>query len=79
MNQEESKHKFIKVYSTNKQGELALIKSILDDRKIGYFVKGENFNSIYGAADGLTSMDIMVREDYFAETNELLKDLINPT
>jgi len=78
MSQEQSGYKFIKVYSTNNQGELALIKSILDGQKIKYFVKGENFSSIYGAANGLTSMDIMVREDIFTEANELLKGFINP-
>jgi len=78
VNKARSQDKFITVYSTPKQGEVAIIKSILDAQKIPCFVKGENFGTLYGPADGLSSMDIMVREDNFEDAKELLKEFITP-
>jgi hypothetical protein len=71
-------YKFVKVHSTPKLGEIAIIKSILDAQNLPYHIKGENFATLYGSADGLSSMDIMVREDYAEDTKELLKDFISP-
>jgi hypothetical protein len=71
-------YKFIRVHSTPKSGEIAVIKSILDAQNIPYQIKGEHFGTLYGAADGLSSMDIMVREDYSEDTKELLKEFISP-
>lgn len=71
-------YKFKKVFSTPKLAEIIVIKSILETQNIPYHIKGENFATLYGAADGLSSMDILVREDFFSEANELLKDFINP-
>ena len=71
-------YKFIKVFSTAKQVEIALIKSILDSNSIPYYIKGENFGTLYGPADGLSSMDIMIREDYLEDAKELLQDFISP-
>ena len=70
--------KFITVYSTNNHAELALIKSLLNTASINYFITNENFNSLYGVADGLTLMDIKVMDDKVEEAKELLKDFINP-
>ena len=78
MNKGQSEYKFIKVFSTPKPGEIALIKSILDGQNIPYYIKGENFNALYGAADGLSAMDIMVRQDYSQDAKELLSEFINP-
>ena len=77
-NKNQFKYNFIEVYSTPKQGEIALIKSILNSSKIPYYIKGENFGTLYGPADGLSTMDIMVSEDYSEDTKELLKDFIKP-
>ncbi len=71
-------HQFIQVHSTSNHGEIAVIKSLLDEQNIPYYIKGENFAMLYGAADGLTRMDIMVREDSAQEVRELLNDFINP-
>ncbi|KPK98656.1 MAG: hypothetical protein AMJ95_03300 [Omnitrophica WOR_2 bacterium SM23_72] len=71
-------YKFIKVHSTPKPGEIAVIKSLLDAQNIPYEIKGEHFASLYGAADGLSSMDVMVREDYSEDAEELLKEFISP-
>ncbi|MFH1888923.1 MAG: DUF2007 domain-containing protein [Candidatus Omnitrophota bacterium] len=70
---------FVKVYSTPNQGEVALIKSLLDAQGISYYIKGENFGSLYGAANGLSSMDIMVNDDRLEESKELLKEFIKPS
>ncbi len=74
----QKEHKFIRVHSTPKPGEIAVIKSILDAENIPYEIKGEYFGTLYGAADGLTSMDIMVREDYSEDAKGLLKEFISP-
>lgn len=71
-------YKFFKVHSTPKQSEISLIKSLLDNQGIEYYIKGEHFGTLYGPADGLSSMDIMIREDFLQEAKDLLKDFINP-
>jgi len=78
MSEKQSQHKFVRVYSTPKLAEVAIIKSILESQKISYYIKGENFGTLYGPANGLSSMDIMVREDFCADAKELLKDFIKP-
>jgi hypothetical protein len=75
---QDSNHAFIKVYSTPNSGQIVVIKSLLEAEKISYYIKGEHFARLYGAADGLTTMDVMVREDDFADAKELLKDFIEP-
>jgi hypothetical protein len=77
MNKDQSS--YIKIYSTPKQGEIAIIKSILDSQGIPYYIKGENFGILYGAANGLSSMDVMIREDYSEDAKELLKEFIKPS
>ena len=78
MDEHKKDHIFVKVYSTPKTGEIALIKSILNGEDIPYYIKGEHFGTLYGPADGMSSMDIMVREDYVEDIKELLKDFIKP-
>ena len=73
-----SNYKFLKVFTTPRMGEIAIIRSILDSEKIPYYIKGENFAYLYGPADGLSSVDVMVRENYAEDAKELLKDFINP-
>lgn len=71
-------YKFTRVYSTPKLGEIAVIRSVLDAENIIYTIKGEYFGTIYGPADGLSSMDVMVREDQAEDAKELLKEFISP-
>ena len=78
MTNEQPQNKFVRVHSVSRPDELALIKSILESQKITYFIKGENFGTLYGCADGLTLMDVMIREDSLNDAKELLKDFINP-
>lgn len=73
-----SNYKFIKIFTTPNMGEMAVIKSILDNEKMPYFIKGEHFGALYGYADGLGAVEVMVREDYAEDAKELLKDFINP-
>ena len=68
----------VTVYSTPKQSELAIIKSLLDSIGIKYFVTNENFNTLYGAADGFTAMEIKVEADRVDEAKELLSNFISP-
>ena len=70
--------KFITVYSTPKQSELAMIKSLLNFAGIRYFVTNENLNVLYGAADGFTTMDIQVEAERLEEAKELLSNFIKP-
>lgn len=72
-----SNYKFLNIFTTPKAQDICIIRSILDSQKIPYFIKGENFGTLYGPADGLTSVDVMVREDYAEDAKELLKDIID--
>lgn len=74
----QSEYKFVTIHSTPNSGEIAFIKSLLDSQEIPYHIKGENFGTLYGPCDGLSRMDIMVREDYSEKAKELLKDFIKP-
>jgi len=74
----QKEYKFINVYTSPKLAEIAVIKSILDAQNIPYHIKGENFGTLYGPADGLSSMDILIREDYSEDAKELLKDFLTP-
>ena len=63
--------KFVQILSSMNQGDLGIIKSMLDDGGIDYFVNGENFLSV----DPLIQpARIMVREDQFDEAKNILKD-----
>ena len=75
---ENAKSKFITIHYTNNQAELAVIKSLLADAGVDYFIGNENFSMLYGAADGFTLMDIKVVADRAEEAKELLKDFIKP-
>jgi hypothetical protein len=78
MNKKQLKYKMIRIFSTSNVAEVAVIKSVLDGEKIPYHIKGENFGILYGTADGLSSVDVMVREDHVQKAKELLNDFINP-
>jgi predicted Zn finger-like uncharacterized protein len=63
--------KYIQILSSMNQGDLGIIKSMLDDGSIDYFVNGENFLSV----DPLIQpARILVREDQLDEAKELIKD-----
>ncbi|MDP8207767.1 MAG: DUF2007 domain-containing protein [Candidatus Electryonea clarkiae] len=57
-----------KLISTFDQGELAVIKSILDAENILFRVKGENFSLVVPAS-------IMVNEEDLERAKDLIKDI----
>lgn len=66
------REKFVELLSSFNQGDIALVKSILQDAGIEYYVSGENFLNV----DPLIRPAIFyVNEDQFADARELLKDL----
>jgi len=75
---EQEEFGFMRVYVTPKLGEIAVIKSLLDSQGIPYHIKGETFGTLCGPADGLSAVDVMVREDNYLNAKELLKDFIKP-
>ena len=62
---------FIGVLSTYNLGDIALIRSILDNEGIEYYLQGENTASIRGYMDPTI---LMVRSDQVEVVKELLKD-----
>ena len=70
--------KYVRVFSTNKQSQLAFVKSLLIAAGIDYQTTNENLNLVHGMADGYTLMDVLVPKDRADEARELLKDLDRP-
>ncbi|MDR3667960.1 MAG: DUF2007 domain-containing protein [Ignavibacteriaceae bacterium] len=63
---------YVQMLSSMNQGDLGIIKSMLDDGGIDYFVNGENFLII----DPLIQpARIMVRVDQLEEASEIIKNL----
>ncbi len=62
---------FIPILSTYNLGDIALIKSVLDNEGIEYFLQGENTAYIRGYMDPTI---LMVRNDQVKIVKELLKD-----
>ena len=63
---------FKEVLHTFNQGDIALIKSILDDGGIDYFFQGENFNLLEPL---IQPARLSVRKDQADEVRELLRGL----
>ena len=65
---------FEPVYSTFDRGTIALIKSLLESRDIGYYIDNEH---AAGLAAGQVSgmMNVMVVKKQIDLANELLKDI----
>ena len=62
---------FSEILRTYNQGDIALLKSILNDNEIVYYFKGENFNTLRPLIEPTS---LMVRYDQASEVKELLKD-----
>ena len=62
---------FVPILSTYNLGDIALLRSILDNQGIEYFLQGENTSYIRAYMDPTI---LMVREDQVEITKELLKD-----
>ena len=57
--------------SSLNQGDIGIIKSILDDNEIDYYVTGENFLSV---SPLLEPAQFFVNTNQFEEAKKLLKD-----
>lgn len=64
---------FIVLTTVTNAGDLAMIKSLLDNADIPYFVTNENFSTLFGGANGLTKMEVMVEKDKLEEAKEILQ------
>ena len=60
---------FIPVLSTYNLGDIALLRSILDDQDIEYFLQGENTSYIRGYMDPTI---LMIKDDQVETTKELV-------
>jgi hypothetical protein len=70
-NEAENEKTFIPILSTYNLGDIDLIKSILDNEDIAYFLKGENTAHISSAMDTTV---LMVEESQVNIVKELLKN-----
>ena len=66
-----AREKYIEILSSLNQGDIALIKSLLEDAEVSYYTTGENFLSV----DPLIQpARFFINEDQVEETKELLKE-----
>jgi hypothetical protein len=63
---------FVDVFVTSNAGEIAMIKSLLDDAGIDYYFHGERFSMVYS---GGYPSHLYVRADQCEEALEILRDL----
>ncbi len=63
---------FLDVYVTSNAGEIAMIRSLLDDAGIDYYFRGERFSMLHS---GAYPSCLYVRADQCEEALEILRDL----
>ena len=63
---------FEEIMTSSDPGEIAIVKSILDDHQISYLAQGEHFSSYYG---GIPTR-IMVPKDNVNDAINLLQDFL---
>jgi hypothetical protein len=72
--------RMVKLRESHDEGELAIIKSLLDANDIVYFVQNEHFGSLYpGAALQFNTRVLMVDESDALKAEILLRELDRPT
>ncbi len=71
----------VDLYSPSNEGELALIKSILDAEGINYFVKNDNFGSmeVGPRIELFNNKTVTVQSDQCERASELIKDYLAQT
>ena len=72
MNKEDSES-LVTVYTTGNHAIIALIKSMLDEAEIDYYVKGDNIQNVYAIDAFPVEFQVMPENEAFAR--ELLKDV----
>lgn len=66
----------VRLIEPQDEGELALIKSLLDGNGIQYFVKNEHFGSLYpGLSLPFNRREVMVHESELGRADTLLGNL----
>lgn len=67
----------VRLIEPRDEGELALLKSLLDGNDIKYFVKNEHFGSLYpGFPLPFNRREVMVHESELDRAETLIRDLI---
>ena len=71
----------IELYSPGDSSELAIIKSVLDAEEINYYIRNDNFGSMWvGPVIELYNKKmILVQDDQHERAEELLKDYLDKT
>jgi hypothetical protein len=69
---DEDNHNFIQLFSSLNQGDIGLLKSILDDSEVEYYVTGENFLALRPL---LTPAVFYIKESEVEKVKEILKDI----
>jgi hypothetical protein len=69
----------IPLYSPKNDLELLLMKSLLQNARIYYFVQNENFSTQYIGVkvDGYNKATIFVEEDRYEEAKKIIEEAIN--
>ncbi|MCX5705400.1 MAG: hypothetical protein NTZ92_05035 [Candidatus Omnitrophica bacterium] len=69
------KNDFISIYTTGQEDKIAIIKSLLDSKKILYYIANENIASrVHNALD--REMHLMVLKDSVNSVKEILRGII---
>ncbi len=69
----------VRLVEPQDEGELALIKSLLDGNGIRYFVKNEHFGSLYpGLSLPFNRREVMVHDSEWGRAGTLLGRLTSP-
>jgi hypothetical protein len=73
--------KYLKLFAPRNAAELALIRGLLDAEKINYYVRNDNFGSMYiGPQIELYNKKmIMVQDDQYEQANDILTDFLDHT
>ncbi len=67
---------YVRVYYTFVPSDIINAKMILDKEGIEYFTRNEHFASLYPGADGMATVDFLVKESDEKTAREALRDLI---
>jgi hypothetical protein len=71
--------RMVKLRESHDEGELAVIRSLLDGNGIAYFIQNEHFGSLYpGSVLPFNTRVLMVGEDDAARAETLLSELDRP-
>lgn len=67
---------YVRVYYTFVPSDIINAKMILEKEGIEYFARNEHFASLYPGADGMATVDFLVKKSDERRAREALRDLI---